>query len=198
MRVFIAVLVLIFSLQSWTKAEDISDFEVEGMSIGDSLLDFVSISKIENNKNNYFINNKYTSVNFNNISKIFEDIDVAFLTSDKNYIIKGISGSIRYKSNFQDCAKDKIKFVDDINNLFKKELENNLVKKFEGKKKHTAYPEGNSFMYYYALRFIKTGDFIAIACLDFSKKDTEIMIDHLRADIYTNEYDYFLVHEAYK
>ena len=40
MRVFITVLVLIFSLQSWTKADDISDFEIEGMSIGDSLLDF--------------------------------------------------------------------------------------------------------------------------------------------------------------
>ena len=38
MRVFIIVLVLIFSLQSWTKADDISDFEIEGMSIGDSLL----------------------------------------------------------------------------------------------------------------------------------------------------------------
>jgi hypothetical protein len=29
MRVFIAVLVLIFSLQSWAKADDISDFEID-------------------------------------------------------------------------------------------------------------------------------------------------------------------------
>ena len=42
MRVFIAVLVLIFSFQSWTKADDIRDFEIEGMSIGDSLLDYHS------------------------------------------------------------------------------------------------------------------------------------------------------------
>ena len=41
MRVFIAVLVLIFSLQSWTKADDIRDFEIEDMSIGDSLLDYL-------------------------------------------------------------------------------------------------------------------------------------------------------------
>jgi len=34
MRVFISVLVLIFSFQSWTKADDISEFEIEGMSIG--------------------------------------------------------------------------------------------------------------------------------------------------------------------
>ena len=43
MRVFIAVLVLIFSFQSWTKADDIRDFEIEGMSIGDSLLKYVSL-----------------------------------------------------------------------------------------------------------------------------------------------------------
>ena len=48
MRVFIAVLVLILSFQSWTKADDISDFEVEGMSIGDSLLDHFSLDRIEN------------------------------------------------------------------------------------------------------------------------------------------------------
>ena len=49
MRVFIAVLVLIFSLQSWTKADDISDFEIEGISIGDSALDFFSESEIKKN-----------------------------------------------------------------------------------------------------------------------------------------------------
>ena len=39
-RVFLSVLILIFSLQSWTKADDIRDFEIEGMSIGDSALDY--------------------------------------------------------------------------------------------------------------------------------------------------------------
>ena len=48
MRVFLAVLVLIFSFQSWTKADDIRDFEIEGMSIGDSLLDYFSESEIQN------------------------------------------------------------------------------------------------------------------------------------------------------
>ena len=42
MRIFIAVLVMIFGLQSWTKADDIGDFEIEGISIGDSALDFVN------------------------------------------------------------------------------------------------------------------------------------------------------------
>ena len=48
MRVFIAVLFLIFSFQSVTKAEDIRDFEIEGISIGDSLLDYFSEELIKN------------------------------------------------------------------------------------------------------------------------------------------------------
>ena len=39
MRVLLIILILLFNLQSLTKADDIRDFEIEGISIGDSLLD---------------------------------------------------------------------------------------------------------------------------------------------------------------
>ena len=48
MRIFLLVLVLIFSLQSWIKADDISEYEIEGMSIGDSLFEHFSKNVIEN------------------------------------------------------------------------------------------------------------------------------------------------------
>ena len=51
MRIYLSALVLIFSLQSWTKADDISEFEIEGMSIGDSLLDYFSKDEIKSNIN---------------------------------------------------------------------------------------------------------------------------------------------------
>ena len=38
MRYIFFALLLILSLQSWSKADDIREFEIEGMSIGDSLL----------------------------------------------------------------------------------------------------------------------------------------------------------------
>ena len=41
------VLVLTFNFQSLTKADDIRDFEIEGMSIGDSALDFFSEREIK-------------------------------------------------------------------------------------------------------------------------------------------------------
>ena len=40
MRIFLSVLILILSLQSLTKADDIRDFEIEGMSLYQSALNF--------------------------------------------------------------------------------------------------------------------------------------------------------------
>ena len=50
MRVFIAVLILIFSFQSWARANDISDFEIEGMSVGDSALNYLDKETLSSNK----------------------------------------------------------------------------------------------------------------------------------------------------
>ena len=61
MKVFLSVLILIFSLQSWTKADDISDFEIEGMSVGDSLLKFANEEKIRLSiSNQKYPNDKFT------------------------------------------------------------------------------------------------------------------------------------------
>ncbi len=48
MKRIIFIIILIFSLQSLSKADDISDFQIEGMSIGDSLLDYFSRTEIDN------------------------------------------------------------------------------------------------------------------------------------------------------
>ena len=41
MKRLLLILILTFSFQTLTKADEIRDFEIEGISIGDSLLDFV-------------------------------------------------------------------------------------------------------------------------------------------------------------
>ena len=45
MRAFLTILILFFSLQPLTWADDVRDFEIEGMSIGESLLNFMSEKK---------------------------------------------------------------------------------------------------------------------------------------------------------
>ena len=59
MKIFIITLILIFNIQSWTKAEDIKDYEIEGISIGQSVLKYFSLNEIEQNKWDYFKNKEH-------------------------------------------------------------------------------------------------------------------------------------------
>ena len=49
MKKFLAILILIFTLPTPSQADDIRDFQIEGMSIGDSLLDYFSEEEIKTN-----------------------------------------------------------------------------------------------------------------------------------------------------
>ena len=66
MKKILAVLILIFTLPTPSQADDIRDFQIEGMSVGDSLLDYFSEEEINNfdkvlypNKKFYLYNNSY-------------------------------------------------------------------------------------------------------------------------------------------
>ena len=115
MRVFIAVLVLIFTFQSWTKADDISEFEVEGMSIGDSLLDYFTEKEIkERIQRDFPGSDKYKRfwLKKNEISsfeiKTYDSIQVVFKKKDKYFKVAGIAGELH---------------ITDINNCYKKQNE---------------------------------------------------------------------------
>ena len=46
MKKFLATLILILTLQTSSWADDIRDFQIEGMSVGDSLLDYFDESEM--------------------------------------------------------------------------------------------------------------------------------------------------------
>ena len=56
MKFFLLNLILIFSFQSIVKANNVSDFEIEGISVQDSLLNYYSEEKIINSHKTIFPN----------------------------------------------------------------------------------------------------------------------------------------------
>ena len=133
MRLYFIVLILIFSLQSWTKADDISDFQIEGMSVGDSLLDFISVEKIESQKKNYHYANKdYYAIGIYDNIDVYEIATVILKSNDKKYIIKSIAGVIEFKKKNNQSKKRCETTMKDISDSV---LENyDLInKKDEGK-----------------------------------------------------------------
>ena len=62
MRISLTFLILILCFQFISKAEDVRDFEIEGMSIGESLLNFMSekqITEALGSDKAYFYENKF-------------------------------------------------------------------------------------------------------------------------------------------
>ena len=186
MRVFITVLVLIFSLQSWTKADDISDFEIEGMSIGDNLLDHFTKNYIDTLSTEYYPkSNKFYVVDgsFKN-SELYDGFQVAL--KKNNYIVYGITAGIFF-DNMKNCLTHKNKVESEIFNMFKSS------KKFSSEGKHDADPNGNSYMYQTQYSLQK-GGLIAIECLDWSDEITEKYgwADNLRVGVKLKEYNDWL------
>ena len=100
---------IFFSFQTPSWADDISDFEIEGMSIGDSLLDYFSKKEIKDNTNtNYYTNNTYTSVSFNKLPvfEIYESVEFNYKTDDEKYIIAAIVGGLFCEENIEKCNKN--------------------------------------------------------------------------------------------
>ena len=122
MRVFITILILIFSLQSITKAGDISDFEIEGMSIGDSALDYFSESEIIKNirqdayegSDGHF----YDIFLKKDLSEIYDKVSLAFKKNDKKYIIYSLGGLIFYAKDTDKCIEQYKKIAKDVETLF--------------------------------------------------------------------------------
>ncbi len=169
MRTFILVMVLIFSFQSWTRADDISEFEIEGISVGDSALDFYTESEIKNNTWDYYKNKKFTPVQAPNFPfyTTYDAVDFEFKTGDKNYIIYSLSGIIKYgDKNIEDCYKK----MDEIDKDLKIIL-SSASREEKATWKHGADPTGESIFtdIYYEL---DQGS-ITITCYDFSKEYEE-------------------------
>ena len=119
MKRLLLILILTCSFQTLTKADDIRDFEIEGISIGDSALDHFSKKQLDDKSYTFSANDKYlTSFFYKSEFQNYDGVEVSYLKNDKNYIIKGISGGNTVTS-LDDCIKKYNKIKKDLNNYFK-------------------------------------------------------------------------------
>ena len=194
MRVFIVVLILIFGFQSWTKANDIKDFEIEGISIGDSLLDFFSKSEIDNLQKGFYPSSKKMFIIILPIknSLIYDKIVASLKTDDEKYIIQSIGGAIDTYRNTTKCLEKQLEIKKDIITLFPEINYDDYT--FE-------YPQdtiGKSLATITDFVF-KSGGEIRVFCNDWSKEREEERdsMDNVQIVINSEEKKKFIETEAY-
>ena len=164
-KLFLVLTILIFCFQSFAKADDIRDFEIEGMSIGDSLLDYVSKDEIEKKKKYFYKSKEYASMSKGDPSfETYGGFQAHFKDNDKKYIIQTLKGMILYKDNIKDCYKKQNEIVEELTDFIEDAKKSN-----EKKIDHSYDKSGKSKITYVTFTF-NSGDFIEVACVDWSKE----------------------------
>ena len=171
MRVFIAVLVLIFNLQFIAKADDIRDFQIEGMSIGDSLLNHFSKNEIESSTKTTYSNTKFHDIHIIVVSDNYDQLSYTVKTNDNNYKIEQISGDKYYYKSVDDNIDKKhlecLKQKDLITQQFEEILSD--TKRLDYKHIYKTIDDGNSFSVITDFNF-KDSSAIRIYCNKFTKE----------------------------
>ena len=183
MKILLILFFLLFS--SSVLADDISDFEIEGMSIGDSALDFFTEELIQKNKANYYNDKTFTPVEIDDhpLFELYDAVDFQYKTHDRNYKIYGINGVIDYTNNIADCY---IK-MDEVITSLSEQL--NYIKKTEKKELiHPIDKSGKSKAT--RVTFILDSSLAQVTCFDYS--DETGFMDHLGVSLKTEEFADFL------
>ena len=171
---------ILFSFSAPSFADDISDFQIEGMSIGDNASEFFTEIQIIQNTVKYHTNNKFITLEFNNLDslKTYEALQLAYKSENK--IIKSITGLIPYKHNIEDCYEKMDMITNDILNSI------NVIDKTDKiVQKLRQDSSGKSEMTIVELYF--DSGYCQIGCYDWS--DEKGWIDNFRVTITTNEFD---------
>ena len=176
------LLVLLFSLFFLSSpsvfADDISDFEIEGISIGDSLLDYMTedeiLKEIERTKDRYaWLNepNKYAEVYLRKDFPTYEKISFFIKNNSTNqyitnknekYTILFIRGMIDYNEDFDSCIQKRDEIVEVLSEMFSntQKIENVWTDKLD--------PSGNSIFDDVRFKF-DSGDEVIARCNNFEE-----------------------------
>ena len=198
MKRLLIILILTFGFQTLTKADNISDFQIERMSIGDSLLDFFTKNEIRKERKyriKYPNSNRFTAITFyeNSKFKIYDSVQANVITKDKKYIIFSISGIIYFNDKINDCKNQKKIIFNELKNLFSDASITNKTKKHE-------YDKFGKSLIHQTLFDMDDGSEVRIECYDWSKTmfNKHDLEDQLVVSIFTEDFSYFLTNEAYK
>ena len=195
MRRLLLILILTLSSYSLTKADDIRDFEIQGLTLGDSLLQMYSKKEIKEflkTSSNFYPSSKaYFLLATGGKDENFHQLNIDLKYNDKDYIIYGLSQykRIEYKS----CLKETKIIVKDIKKIFSRDK----YKLNEYTQNHQGDSSGNS-------KFTSTdfdfndGSSLRIVCTDWGKEfEANNYHDNIDVSLASSKFNNWLLNEAY-
>ncbi len=195
-KLFFLILFLTTNFQLLTNANEIREFDIDGVSVGDSLLDYISKDFIESKTKSFYPNSKkYYVLEFDSQELSFLDrypfIGFHLKKNDKKYIIYSLKGMMDYDNDLDSCLKQKKEIVNSIKDTLadSKELkyENNYDNLY-GKSKA------------YISDFKVSDGYVRVWCNNWDKKNenSKGFIDTINVDLSDQKFLDWLNTDAYK
>ena len=196
MKRLLLILILTLSFQALTKADDIREFQIEGISIGDSALDYYSKKELRKFDKTYYPKSKkfYLSEKISNEFESYDGVQFAFKKKDNSYKIYGIAGYIFFEINFQKCLNKMNEIENELDSMFVKS-----TKQKDEEWSHPGDPSGKSKQWQIQYVLSNDGGTISLECINWSDKITKNdgYTDNLSITIYSKDYEKFVRYDAY-
>ena len=125
MKKLLAIIILSLCFITPSQANDVRDFQIEGVSIGDSMLDFMDEEQIKKEIRGeyayHYKNSVFVVIGdvFDQNVKTYESLSVTIKPADPKYIIYGVRGKIKYPNELKKCLEKKREVIMSVKNLFK-------------------------------------------------------------------------------
>ena len=199
----IVTLGLLLSTSAYT--DDIKDFQIENISIGDSALDYFTEAQLENSEQDWFnYSHKEYSTSLVAGKGIYDWFLISYKSSDDNFIIEGLAGIlVKKKYDDDECNKELDTTALDISKLFKntKQGKKQLYKVVYNPREifQTTAPSGKSILTSISFDFKNEGKII-LSCYNMDKATNQIdspikdinQFDTFRIDIRSKVFAHYL------
>ncbi len=196
MKKLFVIIILSLCFITPSQTNDISDFQIEGISVGDSALDYFSKKEIEEAlssvKSSYTSNTFKRALFFSTNFEIYDAIMTHFKKMDKTYNIYSISSVLEFPKDIKNCNIKRKKIVNDLKDIFVDYEINVFRNKMSQDKKGQSFFDNTTFKF-------RDGSTARVMCYDWGNEaEQEGFIDHLRISLSSKEFNIWLNNEAYK
>ena len=121
MKKILGIVFLVFLLSTNAHSDNIKDFKIENISIGDSALDYFTESQLDNSELDWF-NYSYKEYSTSLLPGrgIYDWFKITYKNEDYNYIIEGLAGIVVKKNYEEDkCNKQLDSTALNLSKFFK-------------------------------------------------------------------------------
>ena len=158
---------ILFSFSASSFADDLSEYQIEGISIGDSLLDHLSkekiITEIEINRPVYnHLTEDFGEVYLYGNFDTYDRLSFFVKPKDKHYTIYSVYGSISYDDKLEQCFAKQKEVEKEFSSIYKN------AKKYKSTLEFDWDPTGESVSHNIMFVF-DSGDNIEVNCTKYKK-----------------------------